>query len=153
MPHPGKRLLGALAALCALTTACGTADDPASAQETPRTRPSAPPVTTTSQTPSVPTKAYTVEELAATVGCTPQFQGKLKDFRQAVCRTATEDFVLLDFQTEEGQRAWLDTAMLYGGVYLVGDRWLLSSRTRETMDELSTTLGGTIEESPMNRPG
>lgn len=151
MPHQGKRILGVLAALCALTTACGTADDATSAQDTPQPRTSAP-TTSTTPSPAVPAKAYTVEELAAAVGCTPEFQGKLKDYRKAVCDSGTEDYLLFDFQTAEGQQAWLDTALLYGGVYLVGDRWILSSRARETMDKLSTTLGGTVEESPMNRP-
>ena len=148
MPHQGKRILGVVAALCALTTACGTADDSTSAQDTTPTS-----TTSTTPSPAVPAKAYTVEELAAAVGCTPEFQGKLLDYRKAVCNSPTEDYLLFDFQTAEGQRAWLDTALAYGGVYLVGDRWLLTSRKRETMDRLSTTLGGTVEESPMNRPG
>jgi hypothetical protein len=148
MPHGTTRLLGILTAVCALTLGCAAPDEPAAAptRKTAQT-------TSPSQKPSVPTKAYTVEELAATVGCTPQFQGKTSDFRQALCHTGTEDYVLLDFQTSEGMRAWLDTAMLYGGVYLVGERWLLSSRARETMESLTATLGGAIEESPMKGAG
>lgn len=147
MPH--KRILGTIAGLCVLVTGCGTPDEPAAARSTATpTRTSS-----TSPPPSVPVKPYTVEELAAAVGCVPEFQGKLKDYRKAVCHNGTEDFILLDFQTEEGKRAWLETAQLYGGVYLVGERWLLSSRTRETMDRLATTLGGAVEESPMRRPG
>jgi hypothetical protein len=146
MPH--KRVLGTIAALCVLLTGCGSAEEPAAARSTTPTRTSS-----STPPPSVPTKPYTVEELAATVGCVPEFQGKLKDYRKAVCHNGTEDFILLDFQTAEGQRAWVDTAMMYGGVYLVGERWVLTSRTRETMDRLATTLGGAVEESPMRRPG
>ncbi|HEX6358147.1 hypothetical protein [Actinophytocola sp.] len=152
MPHGTTRLLGIIIAVGALTLGCAAPNSQNTAQG--RTSPPAqskPQGTTTSPTPSVPAKPYTVEELAATVGCTPEFQGKTLDFRQAVCNSPTEDYVLLDFATAEGMRAWLDTAMLYGGTYLVGERWLLSSRAKETMETLSTTLGGVVEESPMRR--
>jgi hypothetical protein len=145
------RVLGTVTAVCALAVGCGTPDDAGSPRNTtPQSTTSTPPP---SPTPNVPAKVYTVEEIAAAVGCTPEFQGKLLDYRRASCNTPTEDFILFDFQTADGQRAWLDTALVYGGVYLVGDRWLLTSRTRETMEQLSTTLGGVIEESPMNSSG
>jgi hypothetical protein len=148
MPHGTTRLLGIIAAVCALTVGCAAPEVENTAQDSAPTSTTPP---STSPSLSVPAKPYTVEELAATVGCTPEFQGKTLDFRQAVCKSPTEDYVLLDFATAEGMRAWLDTAMLYGGMYLVGERWLLSSRTKETMQTLSTTLGGVIEESPMRR--
>jgi hypothetical protein len=143
MPYrSARRSLVAVVAFCALA-GCGTS----TGQDTePAAR------STTTTTPAKPVKAYTVEELAATVGCTPEFQGKTKDFRQALCPTADKEFLLLDFQTSEGQRAWLDTAQMYGGVYLVGNRWLLSSSSKDYMYELSETLGGTVEESPMRGP-
>lgn len=145
MPH--KRVLG-IVALCALAVGCGT---PKSTQEPQPIEAASTPTSSSSQsqgpTPSVPAKAYTVEELAAAVGCVPEFQGKLLDYRKASCSSPVEDYILFDFQTTDGQRAWLDTALLYGGVYLVGDRWLLTSRRRESMEQLSTTLGGVIEEA------
>ncbi|MPZ84898.1 MAG: hypothetical protein GEV28_32750 [Actinophytocola sp.] len=119
--------------VAALASGCGAAAEPATA-----------PPTTTSSTP--PAQAYTVEELAAKLGCAAELQGKAADFRQASCTVDGANFVLLDFQTADGQRAWLDYATMFGGVYLAGERWALSGKSKEYLEELRTTLGGTIEE-------
>jgi hypothetical protein len=75
------------------------------------------------------------------VGCAARISLTGADFRQATCL----DVVLLDFATAEGQRAWLDAAEPYGGVYLVGERWALSGNSAERIQTLQATLGGTIE--------
>jgi hypothetical protein len=95
-------------------------------------------------------RPMTLEAMGKAVGCTtaPQEAGKTLDFRQGVCTSADAQFVLLTFDKAEGQRAWLDTAMIYGGVYLVGDRWVLSADPRSEMEKLRGELGGKIEESP-----
>jgi hypothetical protein len=104
-------------------------------------------VATTSSTLSPkPTKAYTVEELAAVVKCTPQFQGKTSDFRQAGCQAGGEDFMLLDFDTDKGQAEWLDYALPYGSSYLVGERWILTSSSEKVMKDLYDELGGVIKQ-------
>jgi hypothetical protein len=126
-----------------LTAGCGNTTTPEAETEA-TTGPSSVPTTTD----TAPAKAYTVEQLATELGCTPQFQGKTKDFRQATCAAEGTNFVLLDFETAEGQRAWLDTAIMYGGIYLSGERWVLSGESKQYMEDLRTTLGGTIEESP-----
>lgn len=95
----------------------------------------------------LPSKFYTWQELAATVGCRAELQGRAADFRQATCVKDGESFVFLDFDTAKGQRDWLDYAVLYGGIYLVGDRWVLSGKSREYMESLRPALGGNIEES------
>lgn len=94
---------------------------------------------------SLPPKALTVTDMAAFVGCVPQPVGKTSDFRQANCDAPKEKLVLLDFDTTEGMRAWLDTATLYGGIYLVGDKWVLSAESVEYMETLRTEFGGKIE--------
>ncbi|MFF6849302.1 hypothetical protein [Streptomyces antimycoticus] len=90
-------------------------------------------------------KAARVEQLASAAGCEPQFTTKVDDYRQAVCKTAKGEFVFLDFVTAKGQRDWLETAQMYGGVYLVGNRWVLSSSPRKNMATLRDEFGGTIE--------
>lgn len=95
----------------------------------------------------LPSKFHTWQQLAAVVGCRAELQGRAADFRQAVCVKDGETFVFLDFDTQKGQRDWLDFAVLYGGVYLVGDRWVLSGKSREYMESLRPELGGNIEES------
>lgn len=102
------------------------------------------PTTTTND--SKPAQAFTVQQLAAALGCQANLVGKAADFRQATCTAAEAEFVLLDFDTAEGQRAWLDHAEAYGGVYLVGDRWALSGQSKESLETLRSTLGGNIEE-------
>ena len=106
----------------------------------------APVATTRSTPPPKPTKPYTVEQLAATVGCTPDFQGKTSDFRQANCTIGETDFLMLDFLTDDGQRAWYDNAKIYGGSYLVGERWILASSSEDEMIKLQDELGGSIEQ-------
>ncbi len=102
--------------------------------------------TATSSTSIAPTKRYTVRQLAAAVGCTAKMQDQAADFRQAACVKGKDDFVFLDFDTAEGQKAWLEYAVTFGGVDLVGDRWVMSGKSKEYMETLRGTLGGTIQE-------
>jgi hypothetical protein len=126
-----------------LVAGCG--DDPGA---DPAAKSSAAPTTTSKPSkPAKAAKAYTVEQLGAVLGCKPTFQGKTKGFRQAACTVKGDSFTLLDFETADGQRDWLEYATLYGGIYLAGERWLLSGKSREYLEELQTSLGGTIEES------
>jgi hypothetical protein len=126
---------GFVAALCALVVAgCSVPAQTA-------------PVATTKTWPAPkPTKAYTVEQLAETVGCTPSFQGTTTDFRQASCKTGDEQYMLLDFVNDESQKAWFEYAILYGSAYLVGERWILTSSSEEQMVKLQEELGGKIEQ-------
>ncbi|MFC4009051.1 hypothetical protein ACFOY2_17600 [Nonomuraea purpurea] len=93
-----------------------------------------------------PPRAYTVEQLAATIGCTAQITLKAKDYRKGECTSDGIPFVFLDFDTTQGQREWLDYAEMYGGLYLVGNRWALSAKSKAFMQELSGRIGGTVEE-------
>lgn len=131
-----RRLPALLLALGALVVA-GCSAPPAQ---------TAPLATTRSWPEPKPTKPYTVEELAAAVGCAPQFQGRAADFRQANCEADGEDYVLLDFVTDKGQQDWFEYAVLYGGSYLVGERWILSSSSEDRMVKLQDELGGRIEQ-------
>jgi hypothetical protein len=98
-------------------------------------------------TDSMPSEFRTWRELAATVGCTARLQGTADDFRHAACVKDGDTIVFLDFDSAEGQRDWLDSGLLYGGVYLVGERWVVSGRSREYMESLRPELGGNIEEA------
>lgn len=102
---------------------------------------------TPTPTSTLPSASYTWQELAATVGCRAKLQGRTTDFRHAVCVKDGDSFVFLDFDTVRGQRDWLEYAVIYGGIYLVGDRWVLSGRSKDYLESLRPTLGGDIEES------
>ncbi|MBI0301481.1 hypothetical protein JBE04_45375, partial [Streptomyces sp. PRKS01-29] len=98
-------------------------------------------------------RAARVEQLASAAGCKPEFTTKVDDYRQAVCRNAKGKFLFLDFVTAKNQRDWLETAQMYGGVYLVGNRWVLSSSPRKNMERLRERFGGTIEEGTSSYGG
>ncbi len=139
----GSRAMAVAAAVGVLLTVagCGGGDGKADAKaETGgnAARPSA------SATPTP--KAARVEQLASAAGCEPQFTTKVDDYRQAVCKNSRGKFLFLDFVTAKNQRDWLETAQMYGGVYLVGNRWVLSSSPRKNMETLREKFGGTIEE-------
>jgi hypothetical protein len=124
------------AALCALAVLAGCGVPAQTA-----------PVATTKSWPDPkPTKAYTVEQLAESVGCAPQFQGKAADFRQAGCKVGKTDYLILDFATDKGQQDWYDNAIIYGGSYLVGERWILASSSEDAMVRVQDELGGRIEQ-------
>jgi hypothetical protein len=121
-----RLLLGLIAALCVVS---GCAQEP----------------------PPPPERAYTVEELADRIGCEPRFQGRTSDFRQAACTTAATRYMLLDFTTEEKKQVWLDTALLYGATYLVGEKWALTSLEVADMERLRGQIGGTLQGDPTMR--
>lgn len=131
MNHRSTRRLLGLAALAALLAGCGDRAAPA-AEPAPAS--------------TAASKAYTIEQLAAAVGCTPKSGGRTTDFRQANCTVGGDDFMFLQFDDASRQRDWLRYATLYGGVYLAGDRWVLSGRSKEYLLELQAELGGEIEE-------
>ncbi|HEV2783704.1 MAG TPA: hypothetical protein VGX25_30320 [Actinophytocola sp.] len=122
--------------LAALLVVGGCAGDPAAGHDGHGAQP---------QGAAAPAKVMTVQELADTVGCRAKVTVKGADFRQATCSAPGADVVLLDFDTAEGQRAWVDGAKSYGGVYLVGNRWALSGMSADFMRSMQGLLGGAIE--------
>jgi hypothetical protein len=91
----------------------------------------------------LPSQALTVAQLGDELGCEPKPMVQAADFHQATCATADTSLVLLDFQTNDGQRAWLDNALAYG-TYLVGERWVMAAESRDYLEKLQTRFGGTI---------
>ncbi len=99
---------------------------------------------TPTSTSGLPSQALTVAQLGAELGCEPEPMVQATDFHQATCDTGDASLILLDFQTNDGQRAWLDYALAYGGTYLVGERWVMSTESRDRLEKLQTRFGGTI---------
>ncbi|WP_432034905.1 hypothetical protein [Streptomyces cucumeris] len=142
--RPGPRLTPVVAAVCGVLTVagCGGGGADEATAETGR-RGADRPGATAKATP----RPATVEKLASAVGCKPKFTVDVDDYRQAVCKTSRGKYLLLDFVKAKGQRDWLETAQMYGGVYLIGNRWVLSSSPRKNMEELRERFGGTIEDT------
>ncbi len=102
--------------------------------------------------PSKPSKPMTVQELASGMGCEPQLGGKYADYRLAWCEVNGTKHVLTDFDTAKGQRAWLEHSKWYGGVYLVGERWLVTGNTLAEISPLQDKFGGKIEKGDIHGP-
>ena len=101
-----------------------------------------------SASPTPSAEPASLDELADAVGCAkPEVAGKTLDYRQGLCETDEAQYILLTFDTAQGQREWLKVSQMYGGVYLVGNRWVLSAEPRSAMEAAREKLGGTIEET------
>ena len=134
-----------LVATALLLSGCGNTDaaPPENKPEQKTEQKSENPTTTTS---SKPAPHYTVEQLAAKLGCTATFRAPTKGFRQGSCTKDGKPFVLLDFENVENQDVWLENAISFGGIFLVGDRWALSGVSKEYLESLCKTLGGTVQD-------
>jgi hypothetical protein len=127
-----------LAMAAVLAAGCGS-DDGAKTGQAPT------PETAKPDPNAKPSKPYTVEQLATKLGCKPTFQGKAKDYRQAACDVEGQNVLLAQFDKESGMQDWVASAIQYGGVYLVGERWVLSGKSVEYMRDVQKDLGGQIE--------
>ncbi|MEU0809633.1 hypothetical protein [Streptomyces sp. NPDC005970] len=143
-PAPPRRRIAAVApavvAVALLAAGCGSdADsDKAAIDRGGKAKPSA----------SAPAaRPASVEKLAGTMGCKPEITTDVDDYRQGVCHAGKKNYVFLSFVTTKGQRDWLGYAQMYGGTYLVGNRWVVSAESMRTLKEARGKLGGTIEES------
>jgi hypothetical protein len=94
-----------------------------------------------------PAQVLTVEQLAASLSCDPDITLAVADYRRATCDARGAKFQILDFTTTKGQRDWLEGAEMYGGIFLVGDRWVLGCDSKEHLRSLQATLGGTVEDT------
>lgn len=65
--------------------------------------------------------------------------------RQGGCQAGQAVYRMVTFATEQGLRAWLTEARIYGGVYLVGDRWVVTTPSEEALTALRGRLGGSLE--------
>jgi hypothetical protein len=141
--RPAALIAALVTALAVLLSGCGGTEAAPPAKKPEKTSEKTQPPATTSGKPA---PHYTVEQLAAKVGCTATFRGKTKGFRQGECTKDGKPYVILDFTDADNQAAWLDNAISFGGVFLVGDRWALSAVSKEYLQSLSKTLGGTVED-------
>ncbi|WP_307847304.1 hypothetical protein [Streptomyces sp. F63] len=87
-----------------------------------------------------------VEVIAGLTGCEAKIRLEADELRQGVCHTPEVDYLITTFPKEEYQQAWLDSAAIYGGKYLVGSRWIVSAKEPEMLEEFRTRLGGTIQQ-------
>jgi hypothetical protein len=102
--------------------------------------------------PSKPSKPMSVQQIAKELGCEVKLAGKFADYRQTPCEFGGKKFILVDFDTDEGAREWLEGSKSYGGYYLVGTRWVVSGNYLRDLSPLQDTLGGKIEKGDIHGP-
>lgn len=98
------------------------------------------------------TATGTLEQLAKRADCAPDIQTDADELRQANCTTEYGTYVLATFATDRGQREWIDGAKDYGGVYLVGRKWVAVAE-QEVITALRGRLGGEIESAGEGHSG
>ncbi|MFG2616326.1 hypothetical protein ACGFXC_01760 [Streptomyces sp. NPDC048507] len=130
--RPTGRLLVAVAVMCG-SLLCGGCAGSAQTRHAPAA----------AAAPAAP--GTTVEQIAGALGCTAELSVEADELRQGACETSLGAYRLTTFAAEKGLRSWLDETRTYGGVYLVGDRWVVTGPSAEALTALRERLGGTVE--------
>lgn len=118
----------------ALLTACGAGPDGDDKPDVP------------------PTATGTLEQLASKAHCEPNIQTDAEEIRQANCKTGDGRYVMVTFNTDRGQREWINEANDYGGSYLVGRKWVAVGDAK-VVAALRGRLGGTVETASPHHSG
>ncbi|MET7910509.1 hypothetical protein ABZS98_20035 [Streptomyces avermitilis] len=135
----GAVLAGSLA-LLPLGTACSGGEDEAAKKS------KAMPTTVTAAPAAGAVAPAKVEVIANLTGCKPKIRIDADELRQGLCHTKEIDYLITTFPEEKYKQAWLDSATVYGGKYLVGLRWIVSAKEPEMLEQFRTKLGGTIQQ-------
>lgn len=90
-------------------------------------------------------KPATLQQIAKAIGCEAEVTVDADELREGACTTKQGAYRMATFAADEGQRAWLTESQDYGGIYLVGNRWVVTAQTADSLSSLRGNLGGTIE--------
>ncbi|MFF5757472.1 hypothetical protein [Streptomyces longwoodensis] len=132
-------LAGSLA-LLPLTTACSGGEDDATDKS------KASPTAVTAAPAAGVVAPAKVEVIANLTGCKPKIRIEADELRQGLCHTKAIDYLITTFPEEKYKQAWLDSAAVYGGKYLVGSRWIISAKKPEMLEQFRAKLGGEIQQ-------
>jgi hypothetical protein len=86
-----------------------------------------------------------LRDLAAALDCTPEITVDAEELTEGACGAGPDAHRLLAFSTAQGLRSWLTESENYGGSYLVGDRWVVTAGSADSLTPLRDRLGGTVE--------
>ncbi|MET9323388.1 hypothetical protein ABZX75_24820 [Streptomyces sp. NPDC003038] len=86
-----------------------------------------------------------IEAIATVIGCTAEVNVQAEELREGGCVTEQGAYRMVTFAAAEGLRAWLTEARNYGGSYLVGDRWVVTTPSADALTALRARLGGSLE--------
>ncbi|MGW7724424.1 hypothetical protein [Streptomyces canus] len=132
-------LAGSLA-LLPLATACSGGEDDATDKG------KASPQTVTAAPAAGVVAPAKVEVIANLTGCKPKIRIEADELRQGLCHTKAIDYLITTFPEEKYKQAWLESAAVYGGKYLVGSRWIVSVKKPEMLEQFRAKLGGEIQQ-------
>ncbi|MGZ9934588.1 hypothetical protein ACXNSR_32435 [Streptomyces sp. NC-S4] len=130
--------LPAVAAVCLTALLCGGCSSKAAAQHTSAGAPS-----TAAAAAAAP--GTSLEQIATAIGCTAEVNVEAEELREGGCQAGQVVYRMVTFTAEQGLRSWLTEARMYGGLYLVGDRWVVTAATEEALTTLRGRLGGSLE--------
>ncbi|MFD8147168.1 hypothetical protein [Streptomyces sp. NPDC059708] len=135
-----RRALAPAAVLCALLAAgaCAGPGHPGSAHAAHAAH-------AQSAAPAASAAPATLEQIAAALGCTAELGTQAEELRQGACETGQGAYRMTTFAAETGLRSWLAEAEPYGGVYLVGNRWVVTGPSADALAGLRERLGGSVE--------
>ncbi|MGW0389962.1 hypothetical protein ACWDYJ_03475 [Streptomyces sp. NPDC003042] len=91
------------------------------------------------------TRSVSIEEIATAIGCTAEVNVQAEELREGGCESGQGAYRMVTFAAEPGLRAWLTEARNYGGTYLVGDRWVVTTPSADALTALRGRLGGSLE--------
>jgi len=86
-----------------------------------------------------------VEVIAKLTGCEVTIRTDAAELREGVCHTADGDYLITTFPQEKYKLIWLDSAAVYGGRYLVGNKWVITAPPK-LQESLRQKVGGTFED-------
>lgn len=89
--------------------------------------------------------SLSMEEIAAAIGCTAEVSVEAEELREGGCETGQGAFRMATFAADEGLRSWLAEARIYGGSYLVGNRWVVTAQQTGALTTLRERLGGSLD--------
>jgi hypothetical protein len=91
-------------------------------------------------------KSYdSVQELVDAFGC-DDFSAESEEMyvkEGGICEFGQQDVYVYTFANAEAQASYVDTASTFGGLYLVGNDWVVSS-TRYVLEQVQEYVGGEI---------
>ncbi|MBT2457555.1 hypothetical protein [Streptomyces sp. ISL-86] len=95
--------------------------------------------------PASSARPATLQEIAAALGCAAEVTVDAEELKEGACGAGEEGYRMVTFSADQGQRAWLAESRMYGGTYLVGNRWVVTAASAEALAPLREHLGGTVE--------
>ncbi len=135
--------LPAVAAVCLAALLCGGCAANASAHHTPAGAKET--AADTAKGAAAAGPSTSIEQIATAIGCTAEVNVEAEELRQGGCEAGQVIYRMVTFAAEQGLRSWLTEARMYGGNYLVGDRWVVTAQTEEALTTLRGRLGGELQ--------